>query len=190
MRADSPFKTLEELKEYGKKNPGKIKIGNAGTGSGTHLTAVLIEQALGIKAIHVPLGAERRIPSLLGGEVEAICVPLPEVAPQVEAGQARILVMTTQNRDAAFPDVPTMTELGYPVLMDLFRGVSAPRGTPPAVIQKLEAAFKQAAASPDFVKIAEQNGFVISFMGHAEFQEYMNVQNANVAKAMESGGLK
>ncbi|HAK44808.1 MAG TPA: hypothetical protein DCO79_02650, partial [Spirochaeta sp.] len=82
VRADSPWQTIEELTAYAKANPGAIKIGNAGTGSGTHLTAVLYEHAAGIKVVHVPLGAKRRVPSLLGGEVEAICVPLPEAAPQ------------------------------------------------------------------------------------------------------------
>jgi len=75
--AKSPWKTFGDLVAYAKANPGKIKIGNAGTGSATHLTAVLAQVETGTKVVHVPLGAKRRVPSLLGGEVEAICVPLP-----------------------------------------------------------------------------------------------------------------
>ena len=122
VRADSPWKSFEEFVTYAKKNPNKIKIGNAGTGSATHLTAVLVEKVIGLQVIHVPLGAKRRVPSLLGKEVEAICVPLPEAAPQVKAGQLRILAMSTEKRDPAFADIPTMSELGYPVVMELFRG--------------------------------------------------------------------
>ena len=189
VRTDSPWKTFQELVDYAKKNPGKIKIGNAGTGSGTHLTAVLMEKIVGLRVIHVPLGAKRRVPSLLGKEVEAICVPLPEAAPQVKAGQVRILAMSTAERDPAFKDVPTMKELGYDAVMELFRGISVPKGTPAGVIEKLEDAFRKGSQDPGFIKIAKQKGFNISFMGKAEFEQYIKVQNENVAKAMKMGGL-
>lgn len=189
VRKDSAWNTFQEFVAYAKKNPMKIKIGNAGTGSGTHLTAVLMEKTTAIKVVHVPLGAKRRVPSLLGGEVEAICVPLPEAAPQVLAGKFRILAMSTNERDPAFKDVPTMKELGYPAVMELFRGISVPAGTPKAVIAKLEGAFRKGAQDPGFVKIAKMKGFNISFMGQAEFEKYIAVQNENVANAMKLGGL-
>ncbi len=189
VKADAPWKTFKDLVAYAKKNPGKIKIGNAGTGSGTHLVAVLIEKEIGIQIIHVPLGGKRRVPSLLGGEVEAICVPLPEVAPQVQAGQARILVMPTEQRDSAYPDVPTLKELGYPIVIELFRGISVPKGTSNNIVMKLEQAFEKGAESETFKKIAKQKGFKISYMGQAEFAKYLEVQDANIAKAMKLGGL-
>jgi tripartite-type tricarboxylate transporter receptor subunit TctC len=189
VRTDSPWKTFQEFIDYAKKNPGKIKIGNAGTGSGTHLTAVLMEKTAQVQVIHVPLGAKRRVPSLLGGEVEAICVPLPEAAPQVLGGKFRILAMSTEERDPTFKDVPTMKELGCPAVMELFRGISVPAGTPAAVVAKLEAAFKKGAQDPGFVSIAKKSGFNISFMGRAEFEKYMAGQNENVAKALKLGEL-
>ena len=189
VRTDSPWKTFQEFIGYAKKNPGKIKIGNAGTGSGTHLTAVMLEKTAKVQVVHVPLGAKRRVPSLLGGEVEAICVPLPEAAPQVLGGKFRILAMSTEERDPTYKDVPTMKELGYPVVMELFRGISVPTGTPAAVTAKLEAAFKKGAQDPTFVSLAKKKGFNISFMGRAEFEKYIAVQNENVAKAMKLGGL-
>jgi len=189
VRTDSPWKTFQEFISYAKKNPGKIKIGNAGTGSGTHLTAVMLEKTAEVQVVHVPLGAKRRVPSLLGGEVEAICVPLPEAAPQVLGGKFRILAMSTEERDPTYKDIPTMKELDYPVVMELFRGISVPAGTPAAVLAKLEAAFKQGAQDPTFVNLAKKNGFNISFMGTAEFEKYIAVQNDNVAKAMKMGGL-
>jgi tripartite-type tricarboxylate transporter receptor subunit TctC len=189
VRSDSPWKTFQEFIDYAKKNPGKIKIGNAGTGSGTHLTAVLMEKTTQVQVVHVPLGAKRRVPSLLGGEVEAICVPLPEAAPQVLGGKFRILAMSTEERDPTYKDVPTMKELGYPAVMELFRGISVPAGTPAAVTAKLEAAFKKGAQDPTFVNLAKKKGFNISFMGTAKFEKYIAVQNENVAKAMKLGGL-
>jgi len=189
VKADAPWKTFKELVAYAKKNPGKIKIGNAGTGSATHLTSVLIEKELNIKIIHVPLGGKRRVPSLLGGEVEAICVPLPEVAPQIKAGQARIIAIPTEERDPGYPDVPTLKELGYPIVIELFRGISVPKGTSESIIKKLGKAFKKGAESADFKKIAKVKGFKISYMDRKEFAEYLKVQDANIAKAMKLGGL-
>ena len=189
VRADAPWNTFEEFIEYAKNNPGKIKIGNAGTGSATHLTAVMIEKEFGVKFVHVPLGAKRRVPSLLGGEVEAICVPLPEVAPQVQAGQAKLLIMPSANRDPVFSDVPTLVEKGHDLVMELFRGISVPKGTPSEIIDILENAFKKASEDPDFVKIAKQKGFNISFMGREEFEKYLAEQDKKIAEAMRFAGL-
>jgi tripartite-type tricarboxylate transporter receptor subunit TctC len=189
VRGDAPWKTFRELVDYVKKNPEKIKIGNAGTGSLTHLTAVIIQQELDLKVIHVPLGAKRRIPSLLGGEVEAICVPLPEVAPHAKAGKARVLVMPTEKRDPTFPDIPTLKELGHPIALELFRGISVPKGTPEKVIRKLEDAFKKGSQESSFVEIAKKRGFNVSFMGRKEFEEYLKVQDELIATAYRACGL-
>jgi tripartite-type tricarboxylate transporter receptor subunit TctC len=190
VRADAPWNTFEEFVAYAKKNPNKIKVGNAGTGSATHLTPIFIEKALGLQLIHVPLGAKRRVPSLLGGEVEAICVPLPEVAAQVRAGKAKVLVMPSEMRDPAFPDVPTMKELGYDVVIELFRGISVPKGTPADVVAKLEAAFEKGAQEPAFVEFAKKNSFNIAFMGKDEFNAYILPMDEKIAKVMAETGLK
>ncbi len=187
--ADAPWKTFEEFINYAKQNPGKIKIGNAGTGSATHLTAVIIEKKTGVEVVHVPLGAKRRIPSLLGGEVDMICVPLPEVAPQVQAGKARLLAMPTESRDPSFSDVPTLTELGYPIVVELFRGISVPEGTPAGIIKKLEEVFEKASKDPKFVDIAQKNGFNIDFKGRSAFEGYLKEQNQLIADGMKLGGL-
>lgn len=189
VKKDAPWKTLAEFKDHAMKQPG-TKIGNAGTGSGTHMVAVMMDKAMGIKAIHVPLGAERRIVSLLGGEVQAICVPFAEVISQVKAGQARILAVTTPERDPSASDVPTLKELGYNVSMDLFRGVSAPTGTPTPIIEKLQGAFKKAVEDPAFVNLCKQNGVIISFMGAKDFTDYVKVQDKAVAEVMMAAGLK
>ncbi len=189
VRSDSPWKTFGEFVDRVKKNPGKMKIGNAGTGSATHLTAVLMEQELDMKVIHVPLGAKRRIPSLLGGEMNAICVPLPEAAPHVAGGKVRLLVMPTEKRDPAFPDVPTLKELGHPMVMELFRGLSVPKGTPDSVVKKLADAFKKGSQEPSFANIAKQKGFNISYMGRAEFEGYLKAQNELISRAYKVSGL-
>ncbi len=190
VRSDAPWKTFKEFVEYVKKNPGKIKMGNAGTGSATHVVPIVIEKELGLQMIHVPLGAERRIPSLLGGEMDAVCVPLPEIAAQVHAGKARLLVVPSENRDPEFPDVPTCKELGYNIVMDLWRGISVVKGTPENILKKIEEAFKKGAEDPKFQEISKKNGFVISWMGRAQFENYVREQDVITAKVMEEAGLK
>ncbi len=190
VRADAPWKTFQEFVDYAKQNPDKVKIGNAGTGSATHLTPIFMEKALGVKFIHVPLGAERRVPSLLGGEVDAVCSPLPEIVAQVEAGKARILAVPSEERDPGYPDVPTMKELGYNVVLELFRGISVPKATPADVVKKLEEAFKKASEDPDFVAYCKKNSFNVSFMGQEAFNKYVVSMNDNVAVVMTEAGLK
>ena len=107
----------------------------------------------------------------------------------MQAGQARILIMPTEERDPMFPDIPTLKEKGYPVAMELFRGISAPKGTPGNVLQILEDVFKKGAEDPDFVKLANQKGFNISFMGNEEFEAYLKIQDELTAEAMKFGGL-
>jgi tripartite-type tricarboxylate transporter receptor subunit TctC len=189
VRAKSTWKSFDEFVDYVKKNPEKVKIGNAGTGSLTHLTAVIVQQEMDLKVIHVPLGAKRRIPSLLGGEMDAICVPLPEAAPHIAGGKARALVMPTAERDPGFPGIPTLKELGHAVVIELFRGISVPKGTPEAVITKLEEAFKKGSQDPTFVNIAKKKGFNISYMGRGEFEEYLKAQDEVIATAYRACGL-
>lgn len=189
VKASSPFKTFKELVDYAKAHPGAIKIGNAGTGSATFITAVAIASAGGIKVTNVPLGASRRVPALLGGEVQAIVVPLPEIASYVQSGDARILAFPTAERQAGYPNVPTLKQEGYNVVLELFRGISVPDGTPAARVKKLEAAFKAASESAKFQDIAKKNGFVVSFMGTQAFTTYLAQQNTIIGNAMKAGGL-
>ena len=189
VRADAEYDTIEEFLDYAKSNPGQIKLGNAGTGSTTHIAAVVFAAETGIEVTHVPLGADRRMPAMLGGEVDAACVPLPEVAPHVASGDVKILVFPTLKRNENYPDVPTLTEVGYDVVIELFRGISVPKETPEARIQKLEEVFEKAAQTERFKDAAEKYGFKIDFMPSDEFNEYLAKQNDIIAQGMKLGGL-
>lgn len=189
VRNDAPWKTFQEFLADAKANPGKVRIGNAGHGSGTHLAAVAMAEMSGIKVIHVPLGSGKRIPSLLRGEVEMISVPTPEVAAQARAGEVRILAVPSQAPDPTLPGVPTLRQLGIPMSVELFRGLSVPKGTPPAVIQKLADAFQKAAHDAAFRSAGEKGGFVVGTQGPAEFRGYLAEQDAFIAGMMQKAGL-
>ena len=98
--------------------------------------------------------------------------------------------MPSEARDPAFPDVPTMKELGFDVVIELFRGISVPKATPGDVVAKLEAAFQKGAQEPEFVDFAKKNSFNISFMGKKEFNDYVEPMDAKIAKTMTEAGLK
>jgi tripartite-type tricarboxylate transporter receptor subunit TctC len=144
----------------------------------------------GIEGIHVPLGSGRRIPALLRGEVEAICVPIPEAIAHVKAGEVRLLAVANDARDPLAPDVPTMKEQGFPMTMELFRGLSVPKGTPPAIIQKLADAFRKAAGAGKFKEMGEQAGYSVSTQGPEDFAKYLAEQNGLIAKTVAKAGIK
>jgi len=188
--ADSPYKTLEDFIAAAKADPGELVVGNAGTGSATHLTSIVIAVKTGIDVVHIPIGAERRLPALLGGEIQAIVAPLPELSPFVESGDVRILAFPTSARDKTYPDVPTMQELGYDVVIELFRSISVPKGTSREIIDFLVDVFREATDDPTFKDLAVKQGFTIDFMGYEDFQEYLAAQDVLIANAMDVGGLR
>jgi tripartite-type tricarboxylate transporter receptor subunit TctC len=190
VRADAPWKNFQEFVAHAKANPGKVRIGNAGHGSATHFGAVAMTEAAGVKVIHAPLGSGKRIASLLRGEVEMISVPTPEVAAQARAGEVRILAVPSEAADPSFAGVPTLRQLGVPVAMELFRGLSVPKGTPPAVIQKLADAFGKAAEDAAFKDAGEKGGFVVAVQGPEAFRRYLAEQNAFIADLVKKAGLK
>lgn len=190
VRADAPWKDITEFVDYARKNPGKVRIGNSGMGSFTHLTAVALENKTGVKVIHVPFGQGLAVASILGGKIEA-SIQLPaEVLSQVKSGDVRILAVTGKTRLDTLPDVPTFKEKGIDLTLSLWRGIAVPKGTPEPVIKRLEQAFKKAIETPDFKNFARQMGADIEFRGAEEFDEFVAQQDKELAALMEQIGMK
>src|ERR1700731_4734332 len=131
VRADAPWKSLRELIAHAQSNPGKVRIGNSGTGSHTHFSAAALFTSSGAKVIEVPFGEGQAIANLLGSRIEGV-VQLPAaLVPHVRNGDLRVLAVLGSARDPVFQDVPTAAELGYDVRLDMWRGIAVPKGTPP-----------------------------------------------------------
>lgn len=191
VKADAPWKDINEFIEYAKKNPGKVRIGNSGNGSFTHLVAVALENKTGAKFTHVPFGqGGLAISSVLGGQIEASSQLPAEIMSQVKAGQVRILAITGEERLKILPDVPTFKEKGIPLTLSLWRGIAVPAGTPEPVIKKLEEAFKKVTENPEFKKFAEDMGANIEFRGAKEFDQFIAEQDRELAALMEQIGMK
>src|SRR5215470_8420295 len=142
VSVEAPWKTLKELVDYAKANPDKVRIGNSGTGSHTHFVASALFGSSGAKVTNVPFTEGQAVVNLLGGRIEGV-VQLPAaLVGQVKAGKLRVLAVLGEKRDPIFADVPTAKEMGYPVALDMWRGIAVPAGTPKPVIAKLQDSIK------------------------------------------------
>ena len=190
VKADAPWKDIREFLAHAKANPGQVRIGNSGRGSFTHLMAVALENRAGLKLVHVPFGRELAVTTVLGDKIEA-SVQLPaEIMTQVTGRQVRVLAITGDKRLAGLPDVPTFKESGVDLTMALWRGVAVPKGTPEAVIARLERAFTQAAQSAEFREFATRMGAVVEIRNARDFDAFMAKDDRDIASLMEQIGLK
>ena len=130
------------------------------------------------------------VPSVVGGHVHVVVQFPGALAAPMKQGQLRLLATLTQNRDPAWPDVPTARELGYDVALDAWRGIAVPRGTPQPVIAMLENSIKSTVTSPEFAKGAENLGVRPAFMGAAEFSALIAKEDAELSRLMQQIGLK
>ena len=151
VHPDLPVKTMAELVAYAKANPGKISFGSQGFGVGPHLMLELFKLEAGIKMTHVPYrGTAPMLTALLTGEVQLAIDPTTTSLTHIQSGKIRALAVASATRTPALPNVPTTVEAGYPKLVSPFwLGVVAPAGTPPAIVAKLNAAFREALGAPE-----------------------------------------
>lgn len=190
VKADAPWPGIRELLAHAKTHPGQVRVGNSGRGSFTHLVAVALENRAGVKLTHVPFGRELAVTTVLGDKIEA-SVQLPaEIMTQVTGRQVRVLAVTGEKRLASLPDVPTLKESGVDLTMALWRGIAVPKGTPEAVIARLEHAFTLAAQTPDFREFSARMGAVVEVRGARDFEAFIARDDRDIAALMEQIGLK
>jgi tripartite-type tricarboxylate transporter receptor subunit TctC len=190
VKTDAPWKDMREFVAQAKANPGKMRVGNSGRGSFTHLVAVALDNLTGAKMVHVPFGRELAITTVLGDKIEA-SVQLPaEIMAQVTGAQVRILAITGDKHLPTLPGVPTFAESGVDVTLSLWRGIAAPKGTPEAVIARLERAFTAAAQSAEFREFASRLGAAVEIRGAREFDALMAKEDRELSALMEQIGLR
>jgi tripartite-type tricarboxylate transporter receptor subunit TctC len=148
-----PATTLHEFVEYVRWQPGKIAYGSGGTGTLTHLSMVLLAQRAGLDLIHVPYaGGALAMADLIAGQTKAYFATLSEAIPQARAGTIRAIAISSPTRSAQLPDVPTVSESGYPGFrMATWNGILAPAGTPQDIIDRLAGEIALAVQQPDIV---------------------------------------
>lgn len=185
VREDSPWRTFKELVEYAKKNPSKIRYGTLGAWSYPHASMELVAKQEGIKWTHIPFrGSTPAMTALLGRHVEVGGVGSASYTPYVKAGEARLLATNGETRAKQFPDVPTIKELGYDIINDGIFLFIAPKGTPPAIVKKLDDAFKKA-MDDEFVKIMEEMGAAVCYKNYEDTRRYLEERHQAFMKLME-----
>jgi tripartite-type tricarboxylate transporter receptor subunit TctC len=183
VRADAPWKTLKEFLDYAKRSPGNITVGNSGAGGGVHLIALAFEKAAGVQFNHIPFaGGGPSVTALLGGHINAVSVSPPEGIAQVKAGKLRIMALFSESRMKDFPDVPTVREQGVDFALGQWRGLAAPKGTPPQAIGILHDAFKRGMEDPAFVRNAADMSVTLAYIGPADFGKLMAADHERFGK--------
>jgi len=173
----SKFKTLDDLIQFAKKNPGMVTTGGSGTWSGHHIANLQFCKLAGIQLTYIPeSGAAKSIAAFLGGHVQAVWANSNDLVQH--ADKLRVLAFGTKKPFPNMPDVPTFESLGYKLYASIDRGVGAPPGTPAAIIQVLEKAFLKIATDPKIQAQMKKDGFVPLAMGAAQTKAYIQEMKA------------
>jgi tripartite-type tricarboxylate transporter receptor subunit TctC len=171
VKADSPFKDLKDFVAYAKANPGKINLGNAGIGGGAHFSALFFEDFAGINVTHVPFtGGGPAVIGVLNGQVDASMSIASEGITNVLDGSLRMLGVFGPARPSQLPNVQTATEQGFELVLGHWRGIMAPKGTPPEIVLALHDIFKKCIEDPDFQKRMKEMNTNISYLNSKDFE--------------------
>jgi len=189
VSADSPWKTLKEFVASAKAYPGKINYSSSGVYGTLHVAMEIFANAAGIKLFHVPYGGGGpALTALLGGQVHALASgPAPAVG-QIKAGKMRALASWSTERLPLMPDVPTFKELGYDAEFYIWSGVFAPAAIPTPVLDRLRAAVREAATSPEFKGAMEKVQTPVSYLDAPAFRTYWEKDAARLKVALEKIG--
>jgi tripartite-type tricarboxylate transporter receptor subunit TctC len=164
VRTESEHKTIRELIDDARANPGKIRVGSPGEGTSSHLNLEELMHHAGVKMIHVPFqGWGQSSPALLGGHIEALVAQPGELKGQVDGKRMRVLVAFQPKRHPVFPDVPTAKELGWDVANGVWYMLMASKGTPAPVVRYLHDAARAAIEDPKFAENMAGRGVDVDY---------------------------
>ena len=186
-----PVKTVPELIEYAKRNPGKLAYGSSGVGSGHHICGELMKQKTGIDMVHVPYrGGAPTMQDLVAGNIQVAFGTLPSVLPHVANGSIRMIAAAEAKRLADYPGLPTINETIPGVINVGWNGLLAPAGTPTPIIDKLTAATVDALKKPDVVAKMKLQGLTPISDTPAQFAKLISDEIAYWGKVIPAIGIK
>jgi tripartite-type tricarboxylate transporter receptor subunit TctC len=182
--------TVAEFIALAKARPGELHYASSGNGTSVHMSAELFKMMTHLNMVHVPYrGAAPAYPDLLAGRVHVLFDNIPGAVGFVKAGRLRALAVTAAVRSAALPDIPTLAETVPGYEASVFYGVSAPKGTPPAVIEILNKAFTAALSDPNIQKRIAELGGVPMPMTPNEFGKLLTDETEKWAQVVRSAGI-
>jgi tripartite-type tricarboxylate transporter receptor subunit TctC len=193
VRMDAPWRTLKELEDYIRANPGKLKASGTGKGGSWDLARAGWLKLTGIPQDAMPWvpsnGAAPALQELVAGGIDVVTCSLPEARAMIEAKKARPLVVMGDNRSDIFPDVPTLKEMGKNWVMGAWRGVTVPKGTPAEVVAVLEKSVEKAYNNPQYKEFMKKNGYGMVFKASGDFDKFMASEDESMGKLMKEMGI-
>lgn len=191
VHPSTPFKSLKELVDFAKANPGKLDYGYTPAASG-HMAMEQFKQTAGIFMLGIPYrGGGPMMTDILGGTIKLMFINQDVALQHVKAGKLRPLAVSSAQRNALYPDVPTIAESGYKGFEALsWSGMSVPKGTPQPIVDKLEAAMVQAMTSPAVRQRLESQGFVVPAQGAKPYAAFVKSEEARWTQVIKTAGIK
>ena len=190
--AAKPYKTVADVVAAAKAKPGGLNIANAGPGGAHHLSAELFESAAGIDMVGVPFkGGGTAASALLAGHVDMMFEQTGAALPSIQAGKIRPIAVTSVKRLSSMPDVPTFIEAGYPqVSVSNWMGYVAPKGTPPAIVEKLQQAFAKAIEHAEVKDRILSQSNELGGGSSQDFASFISSESLKWSKLVKDRGLK
>jgi len=191
VSAAKPMKSVADLVAAAKARPGALNFASGGNGTPPHLAGELFKQAAGVNIVHIPYkGAVEGVAAVLAGDADMMIGATGAMSPHVKSGKLRALAVPSRQRIAAYPDLPTLIELGYNVEVRDWLGVLAPAGTPKDLIARLHTEIVKATATPKTRQRFEALGMEVADMGPEEFGTHIRSELQKWAKVVRDAGIK
>jgi len=187
-----PAKNVKELIALARAKPGFLTYGSSGIGSGFHLAGELFTTMARVKMLHVPYkGGAAALNDMMAGRIDVMFYSLAVAQPHIQAGKLRALAVSGMTRDALLPDAPTMDEAGLKGYeMTGWHGLLAPAGTPPAVVEKLNAEIRRILQTSDMKKLWVRYGMATPSTTPAQFGEVIKSDYDKYANLIKSAGIR
>ena len=191
VRADAPWNTIEEFLTASRAKPGELKMGNSGPGSIWHLAHAALEDKVGVKYNPIPFsGAAPAVLALLGGHVDAVAVSPGEVASHVSGGKLKTLAIMADRRLKGFDSVPTLKERGIDLSIGTWRGLAAPKATPPDIVAILVEATRKAADEAVIKESLDRLSMGYAYADAEVFRSNMKSDNELFKQLVTKLGIK
>jgi tripartite-type tricarboxylate transporter receptor subunit TctC len=187
-----PARTLKELIDYARRNPGVLSFASAGVGSVSHLAGELFKDTAKIDILHVPYkGGGAAVPDLLSGRVSMMLETIPNALPLARSGQMRAVGVTTKERSSSAPDVPTLAESGLPDFdVSAWTGLFAPAGLPRAIVDRLNSETRRIAGDRDYVALIRSMGTDVDSSSPGAFGTIVRDDIARWSEVIERSGIR